>query len=140
MSEVRHGNLIDCSSRVVLTRWWRLGILSVASVLPRWLLTFPEKRALGIAAYAQDKAGLQTRTLLGERSLRRCELAGQQSGSGHCWCSGCSTVRSSPTAGMMLAPRALPYFPLNEAIADYLVMVGCLVIYTVGWLCPVAML
>ena len=40
----------------------------------------------------------------------------------------------------MLAPRALPYFPLNEAIADYVVMVGCLVIYTVGWLCPVAML
>jgi hypothetical protein len=30
MNEVRYGNLVDCSSRVVLTRWWRLGILSVA--------------------------------------------------------------------------------------------------------------
>ena len=30
MSEVRHGNLIDHSSRVVLSRWWGLGILSLA--------------------------------------------------------------------------------------------------------------
>ena len=58
MSEVKHGNLVDRSYRVVLTRWWGLGILSLAEVAPRWPLAFPEKRALGVAACEQDNAAL----------------------------------------------------------------------------------
>ena len=48
MREVRHGNLVDRSSRGVRTQWWGLGILSLAEVAPRWPLTFPEQRALGV--------------------------------------------------------------------------------------------
>ena len=43
---MRHGNRVDRSSRGVLTRWWGLGILSLAEVAPRWPLTFPEKMVL----------------------------------------------------------------------------------------------
>jgi hypothetical protein len=36
MSEVRYGNLVDHSSGGDLTRWWGLGLLSLAEVAPRW--------------------------------------------------------------------------------------------------------
>ena len=40
---------VDRSSRGVLTRWWGLGLLSLASVAPRWPLPCPENRALGVS-------------------------------------------------------------------------------------------
>src|SRR5712691_6517006 len=55
MSEVRHGNLVDRSYRVVLTRWWGLGIRSLAEVAPRWPLTFPAQRARGVAVARGQK-------------------------------------------------------------------------------------
>ena len=57
MSEVRHGNLVDRYYRVVLTLWWGLGILALAEVAPRWPLTFPEKRALGVPVAREQICG-----------------------------------------------------------------------------------
>ena len=55
MSEVRHGNLVNRSYCVVRTRWWGLGIRSLAEVAPRWPLTCPEQRALGVAVASVQK-------------------------------------------------------------------------------------
>jgi hypothetical protein len=46
---------VDRSSRGVLTRWWGLGLLSLAAVAPRWPLPFPENRALGGARSQRAK-------------------------------------------------------------------------------------
>ena len=48
LREVSHGNRVARAARGVRTRWWGLGLLALAEVAPRWPLTFPETRALGV--------------------------------------------------------------------------------------------